>query len=90
MGDIIQFPKKEKFIDKYGSHLPKELKECLSLVYDEIIEKSNNLPMLDLRVSADQIEKVNKFKEEYRTSMIELLSELLIEKANSCISKHNL
>lgn len=90
MGDIIQFPKKEKFIDKYGANLPKELKECISSVYDEIIEKSKNLPTLELRVSDDQIEQVTKFKEEYRSSMIGLLSELLIEKSNTCISKYNL
>jgi len=85
MGDIIPFPEKEKFIDKYGSHLPKELKECLSLAYDEILEKSKNLPSLELKISLDQIEQVNKFKKEYRTAMLELLSELLIEKANKCI-----
>ena len=90
MGEVLQFPKKETFINQIGSHLPSEFRDDVSLIYDDIILKLNNSPTLEITASSSQLEAVNKFKEEYRSTMLSLNSELLIEKVKACAIKHGL
>lgn len=89
MAKIIPFPEKEKFITTYGAHLPEELKQCLSQAYDEILEKQARIPSLEITVSNNQMESANKFKKEYRTFILEVFSELLIEKAAHCKTRYD-
>ena len=51
MGVVIPFPEKKTFIEQYSSHLPPEVVKCISLVYDKVIEKANNLETLEINVS---------------------------------------
>ncbi len=90
MGDIIQFPQKEKFINKYAANLPDDIKECLSLAYDEALKDLNRIPTVEFTVSGDQIEKMTNFKNEYKTTMIELISKILNAKAEICTLKAGL
>ncbi len=90
MGKILQFPKKEAFINSIGSHLPKDFMSDVSIIYDEIILKSENIPELSITVNTADIDAVNIFKDSYTKTMLELLSELLIERVRACAFRHNL
>ena len=92
MGDVIPFPDKKNFVDKHASHLPKEVRECLSTAYDEVIKKVRKFESLSLTihgVSNDQVEKANKFSEEIRSLFLGLVAELLETKAELCIFECN-
>lgn len=49
MGVLIDFPKKQSFIDRYGSGLSRGLRGCLSLGYDELTEQLKNAPSLNVK-----------------------------------------
>ena len=78
MDNILQFPTKKDFIAKNASDFPVQMQHCFSLAYDEIMEKSNNIP--------DSI-LVNP---EHKAVVLELLSELLKEKSEACHLKYQL
>lgn len=69
--------------------MPKELRESLSMIYDEVRQELEKMPSLTVRVDADQIEQVNAFKEKYRQYVLNVLRSLLIEKTKVCVLEYN-
>jgi hypothetical protein len=89
MSDIIQFPKKESFIKKFGPDLPDEFAECISNEYDRVLELYAKSPNINLRLQhPDDHEKVKKFTNEYKAFVLEILTELIVEKVNKCQAIH--
>lgn len=94
MEKIIQFPTKESFIEKYGANIPDELKDCLMSAYDDVISKSEKLVSLEISVSGKIKSEAFELEvlelEEHRVQLLELLSQLLIEKSNACVLKYKI
>ena len=90
MGDVIDFPKKERFMEKYGAGLAPGLKDCLALGYDDVIEQFKSLPILNVKSGIITPHLIEQFKNDYRNAILRLAMELLVEKANICILQQEL
>lgn len=92
MGDIIQFPISENdFFKKFKTDdMPPELVACLKSAYKNIIEKSRNVPSVEVKVNSEYIEKMEIFKREYGNFLKSMFETILAKEAEICLLKFEL
>lgn len=94
MGEVIQFPilvSEEDFLKKLNvDGIPPELVACLKSAYKNVIDKTNNVPSVEVKVNQEYVKDMENFKLEYGNFVKSIFETLLNKEVEICLLKFEL
>lgn len=89
MGEIIQFPipiSEDDFLKKFkADDMPPKLVACLKSAYKNVIDKTNNVPSVEVKVCQEYVKDMENFKLEYRNFVKSIFETLLTKEVEICL-----
>jgi len=87
MADIIQFPSKKDFAEKFRGEVPDHMLEGLQAAYDRVVELKNKYPKAEFRVSDENADSARQLVSDYSEYALMLLERILVLEAELCMLK---